>query len=227
MGKYLGFQVVKQFLLSAFLLMVGSNLTNAQQSAGAASASSATKNIIQINGVLMTADSLRAVPYAIVQLRNKNRGVMASESGVFSIVATKGDTLLFHSIGFRDKEYRIPLDLEGSQASMVQLMVQDTFYLPETIVRPIPTKEQFTYAFRNWNLPDDQLEIARKNTEMATLRALGYSLPKDGGENQSYYQNLQAVQSRYYGQTQPNNILNPLAWAEFFDSWKRGDYKRK
>lgn len=185
------------------------------------------QNIIQINGVTMTADSLRAVPGVTVLVKNKNRGVESSHKGVFSIVAYKGDTLQFSAIGFRTKEYAIPKNINGHYFSLIQLMVQDTFYLPETIIRPVPSKEQFEYAFRYSTVPDDQLEIARKNTDALTLRALAYTLPRDGRENQAVYQQAQAQQAVYYGQQRPMNVFNPLAWAEFFEAWKRGDFRKR
>ncbi len=185
------------------------------------------ENIIQINGVTMTADSLRAVPGVTVLVLNKDRGVESSDKGVFSVVVYKGDTLQFSALGFRSKQYAVPKDLKGHYFSLIQLMVQDTFYLPETIIRPVPSKEQFDYAFKNWHIPDDQLELARKNTNALTLRALAYTMPHDGNENQSAYQNQQAVLSTYYGQQKPMNIFNPLAWAEFYEAWKRGDYRNK
>jgi hypothetical protein len=192
-----------------------------------ASAQVAFENIVQINGITMTADSLRAVPGAVVMVKHKNRGVLASARGVFSIVVYKGDTLQFSALGFRSKEYVVPVNVQGQQVSMIQLMVQDTFYLPETIIRPYPSKEQFNYAFKYERIPDDQYEVARKNTDALTLRALAYLLPKDGGENQSSYQNMQSQQAVYYGQRPPMNIFNPLAWAEFYESWKRGDFRKK
>jgi len=187
----------------------------------------AQENIIQINGVTMTADSLRAVPGVTVLVRNRNRGVYASDLGVFSIVVYKGDTLEFSALGFRSKEYAVPENISGQYFSIIQLMVQDTFYLPETIIRPVPTKEEFDYAFRNWRIPDDKYETARKNTDALTLRALAYALPRDGRESQAVYQNLQAQQAYYYGQVRPITIMNPLAWAEFFEAWKRGDFRKK
>lgn len=183
--------------------------------------------IVQINGITMTADSLRGVPGTIILVKGKNRGVEASMAGVFSIVVNKGDTLTFSALGFKTKEYIVPRDLKGIYFSMIQLMTQDTFYLPETIVRPLPTREQFDYAFKHWKLPDDQYEVARKNTNALMLRAMAYTLPRDGRENQAVYQNMQAQQAVYYGQPRPMAIFNPLSWAEFFDSWKRGDYRRK
>ena len=184
-------------------------------------------DVIQINGITMTADSLRSVPGVIVLVKDKNRGVESTNRGVFSIVAYKGETLQFTALGYRTKEFTIPKDIEGQYFSMIQLMVQDTFYLPETIIRPYPSKEQFKYAFTHEKIPDDQYEIARKNTDALTLRALAYLLPKDGNENQSAYQGIQRQQAVYYGQQPPMNILNPLAWAEFFEAWKRGDFRKK
>lgn len=208
-------KVVYGLLLSAGLFM---SVTGHTQEAD--------ENIVQINGVTMTADSLRAVPGAIIMLKNNYRGTVSNELGVFSIVAHKGDTLVFSEIGFRSKEFVIPTDIKGHYFSMVQLMTQDTFYLQETIIRPFPTREQFNYAFKYWDVPDDRYERARKNTEALMLRALAYTLPKDGAENQDAYQNIQAQQAVYYGQRPPSNIFNPLAWAEFYEAWKRGDFKK-
>lgn len=190
-------------------------------------AQSDDEKIVQVNGVTMTADSLRGVPGAIVMLKHHNRGTISNEQGVFSLVAHKGDTLVFSALGFRTKEAPIPEDLKGHYFSVVQLMTQDTFYLQETIIRPFPTREQFNYAFKYWDIPDDRYEVARRNTEALMLRALAYSLPKDGGESQSAYQNMQAQKAVYYGQWPPSNLFSPLAWAEFYEAWKRGDFKKK
>lgn len=184
-------------------------------------------NIIQITGVTMTADSLRAVPNVTVLVKNRNRGVESSPLGVFSIVVYKGDTLQFSALGFRGKEFPVSKDLEGNYYSLIQLMVQDTFYLPETIIRPLPSREQFDYAFKNWHIPDDKYEIARKNTDKYALRVLAHTLPKDGRESQANYQVQQAQNAVYYGQQKPMNIFNPLAWGEFFEAWKRGDFRKK
>ncbi len=184
-------------------------------------------NIVQINGVVMTADSLRAVPGATIQVKNKNRGVETEYNGVFSIVVYKGDTLQFSSVGYRPKEYVVPRNIDGQYYSMIQLMVQDTFYLPETIIRPLPTKEAFDYAFKYWDIPNDQYELARRNTDAYLLRMLAYTLPMDGREAQSRALRKQANEAVYYGQRPPFQIFNPIAWGEFFEAWKRGDYRKK
>ncbi len=189
--------------------------------------SEADSRIVQINGITLTADSLRSVPGVTVTVKNKYRGVISSDLGVFSIVCYKGDTLEFTSVGFRAKTYVVPTRIQGQYFSMVQLMVQDTFYLPETIVKPLPGRDEFDYAFRHWRIPDDKYEVARKNTDALTLRAMAFTMARDGRENQAVYQAGIARDAVYYGQRPPAQIFNPLAWAEFFEAWKRGDYRRK
>ncbi len=194
---------------------------------GASAQSTITENLIQIDGVTMTADSLRAVGDVTILVKNKNRGVESEYTGVFSIVCYKGDTLEFNCLGFRPKEYVIPRDAKGLYFSMIQLMVQDTFYLPETIIRPLPSKEAFDFAFQHWRIPNDNYELARRNTDAYIMRALAYTLPRDGRESQARLMQQQAKEAVYYGQQQPMNIFNPIAWGEFFEAWKRGDFRKQ
>lgn len=201
-----------------FYLLVGGKCAFAQNS---------FDNIIQIDGVTMTADSLRAVPDVTILVKNKNRGIESEYTGVFSIVCYKGDTLQFSCLGFRPKEFVVPADLKGQFFSLIQLMVQDTFYLPETIIRPLPTKEGFNYAFLYWRIPNDKYEMARRNTNSYMLRALAYTLPIDGREAQSRAMQQMAKEAVYYGQRPPMNILNPIAWGQFFEAWKRGDFRKQ
>lgn len=205
------------FFLGALFLTTGSYAQQRQD----------LENIIQINGVVMTADSLRAVPGATILLKNQNRGVEAEYTGVFSIVCFKGDTLEFSCIGYRSKEFIVPRNIEGQYYSLIQLMVQDTFYLPETIIRPLPSKEAFDYAFKYWNIPNDQYELARRNTDAYLLRMLAYTMPIDGREAQARQLQKQANDAVYYMQRPPMNIFNPIAWGEFIQAWKRGDYRKK
>ena len=184
-------------------------------------------SVVQLYGVVMTADSLLAIPALSVVVKGTGRGTMTNDQGVFSIVVLKGDKVEFTSIGFKAKTIEIPQKLESNQYSVIQLMVSDTAYLPVTILRARPSRQQFERDFLNTRMPDDKYEIARQNTEEAKRRILMSTLPSDGREATSY--NLrQAAQKYYYaGQTPPMNILNPMAWSEFIKAWKRGDYKKK
>lgn len=184
-------------------------------------------SVIQLYGVVMSADSLRALPGASVTVIGSGRGTLTNEYGVFSIVVMKGDKVQFSYIGFKDKVALIPANLTENQYSLVQLMVNDTAYLPATIIRSRPTREQFERDFVNTPVPNDKQEIARQNTEMARLRLLMASLPRDGQEAVNQQFRTQAQKAYYAGQTPPMQVLNPAAWAEFIKAWKRGDFKKK
>lgn len=184
-------------------------------------------SIVQLYGVVMTADSLRGIPAVTVKLYNQNRGTYTNEQGVFSIVVMKGDIIDFSSVGFISKRVVIPRNLEGNSFSIIQLMVTDTVYLPATIIRARPSREQFERDFVNAKIPDDQYEIARKNIKTAQSRIFQQSLPADAGEASRYIQRQTSQRYYYQGQLAPQNILNPTAWAEFIQAWKRGDFKKR
>jgi CarboxypepD_reg-like domain len=184
-------------------------------------------SVVQLYGVVMTADSLRALPAVSVVVKGTGRGTITNNQGVFSIVVLKGDKVEFTSIGYKPKTAEIPRNIEGNQYSMIQLMVTDTVYLPATIIKARPTREQFERDFVNTPVPDDDIEIARQNNDETKRRILARTLPSDGREATNL--NLkQGAQKMYYtGQTPPMNIFNPVAWGEFVKAWKRGDFKKK
>ncbi|MEO8824157.1 MAG: carboxypeptidase-like regulatory domain-containing protein [Ginsengibacter sp.] len=184
-------------------------------------------SVVQLYGVVMSADSLQGLPAVSVVVQGRNQGTITNDQGVFSIVVLKGDKIEFTSVGYKPKLVTIPKNLDGNQQSVIQLMVQDTVYLAATIIKKYPTKEEFARDFANVEVPDDGQEIARQNMSEANLNALRSVYPMSGKEATNYY--FKQNQRKYYsaGQLPPQNIFNPLAWAEFIKSWKRGDFKSK
>lgn len=210
---------MKKILL---LLVVSACISNAQ-----AQFETVRDSVVQLYGIVMTADSLEGIPAVSITVRGQNRGTMTNAQGVFSIVVLKGDVVEFSHVSYKSKQVSIPRNLEGNQHSMVQLMVADTVYLPATIIRPRPTPQQFERDFVKTKVPDDDIEIARQNNNAAKRRALMQMTPADGGEATALQFRNAARRARYTGQIPPMNIFNPAAWAEFIESWKRGDYKRR
>lgn len=184
-------------------------------------------SVVQLYGVVMTADSLVGIPAVSVMVKGQNRGTITNNQGVFSIVVLKGDIVEFSHVSYKTKLVTIPRDLEGNQHGIVQLMVADTVYLPVTIIKPRPTRQQFERDFVKTKVADDDIEIARQNTSAAKRRALISTTAADGQEATNIQFRNIANKATYYGQMPPQNIFNPAAWAEFIQSWKRGDFKRK
>jgi hypothetical protein len=183
--------------------------------------------VVQLYGVVMTADSLRALPNVTVTVKGQNRGTLTNDRGIFSIAIYKGDAVEFTCIGYKKRETIIPVTVEGNQQSIIQLMVTDTFYHPIAIIRPKPTPEQFARDFVNLEVNDDDIETARKNNDEAKKRVLIESLPVDGREAVSMSLASNARRYYYTGQAPPQNLFNPIAWSQFIKAWKRGDFKRK
>ena len=184
-------------------------------------------SVIQLYGVIMTADSLKAIPFASIVVEKKGRGTITNNDGVFSIAVNKGERITFSCVGFKDRTILIPLKLEGNQYSVIQLLVNDTNFLPATILKARPSRAQFERDFVNAKVDDDLYETARKNTSMSQKRIILSSLPYDGKEAVGASLTQQASRYYYSGQLPPMNILNPSAWRSFINAWKRGDYKSK
>lgn len=182
-------------------------------------------SVVQLYGVIMTADSLKGIPSVSVVVKGRNQGTLSNDQGVFSIVVLKGDKIEFSSVGYKSKMIEIPDTLQGNQWSVIQLMVTDAQFLPATIIKPRPTRAQFERDFVNTHVPDDDIEIARQNTDAAKRRILARSLPSDAKEASNYYLKQAATRYYYKGQAPPQNIFNPLAWADFIQAWKRGDFR--
>jgi hypothetical protein len=213
--------LMKRFLL-VIIFLIGLFATKAK-----AQFETARDSVVQLYGIVMTADSLMGIPAVNITVKGQNRGTMTNNQGVFSIVVLKGDVVEFTHVSYKTKTITIPRDLQGNQHSVVQLLVQDTVYLPATIIRQRPTPQQFERDFVNTKVPDDDIEIDRQNTNAAKRRALMSTTPGDAGEATSLQMRNAANRASYAGQIPPQNLFNPAAWAEFIKAWKRGDYKRK
>jgi hypothetical protein len=184
-------------------------------------------NLIQFSGITVTADSLNAVPYTKIIIKNKNRGTTSDIYGYFSFVAHKQDTILFNALGYKPASYVIPDTITKNRYSLIQLMTSDTITLSAAFIFPWPTYEDFKRAFANLVLPEDDLARARKNLDPDLIRFMADNYPMDAHMNYNNYIENQTSKLYYFGQQQPFNIFNPFAWAQFIKAWKEGKFKRK
>lgn len=190
-------------------------------------------DLVQFSGVVVTADSLRPIPFTNIAVGKSGRGTTSDYWGFFSIVVRKNEFVSFSAVGFKPGFFRIPDTLSENRYSLIQVMTSDTIMLTETVIYPWPSKEQFRHAFLTLRIPDDDIEIARKNLaylEMRDIRGGNYDPARYGytsGQSYRNYMNTQAEKLYYNGQVMPNNLLNPFAWAKFIQAWKRGDFKKK
>ena len=211
--------LIKQAL---FISLLFSGLSSAQVSAQ-------TKNdsLLQFSGVLLTRDSLEAVPFANILIKGSKRGTISDYFGYYSFVAERGDTIQFSYVGFKDAFFVIPDSLNRKNYSLIQMMDIDTIILQEAVIYPWPTKEQFREAFLELRLPEDDKQRAERNLARAEMKERMENMQADGSESFKIAMRQHGNQLYYAGQLPPNNLLNPLAWAKFIKAWKNGDFKRK
>lgn len=184
-------------------------------------------DLIQFSGVIVSRDSLSPVPFATILVKNTNRGTTSDYYGYFSFVAMPGDTLVFSSVGYKKSYFIVSDSLAGERYSLIQSMLRDTIELDMVNIYPWPSADDFKEAFLALDVPDDDLEIARKNLSPEVLAERSASMPMNGSLNFKWQMQQQMSQLYYAGQYRPIQLFNPIAWAQFVQAWKRGDFKRK
>ena len=218
----------KKIYVTSFLLLLINGLSIAQQKVKwqESGAKSKSSDLIQFSGVVLEGDSLRAVPYTSIIVKNTSRGTISDYYGYFSFVAKKNDTIEFSAIGFTSAQFVIPDTLTTVTYSLIQVLRTDTVFLKSVEVYPWPSKEQFKSAFLNLSLHDDDLARATKNLDRAELKEQMVGMAVDASLNYKY--SMQQNQSKLYyaGQYPSNNLLNPIAWAKFIKAWKSGAFKK-
>ncbi|MEO1712131.1 MAG: carboxypeptidase-like regulatory domain-containing protein [Bacteroidota bacterium] len=188
-----------------------------------------SNELIQFSGMVLdgTDQDLVPVPFTNVLVKGEGRGTYSDFNGFFSLVVRKGDEVEFSAVGYESVSFVIPDSLEDNRYSMVQLMTRDTINLPEAVIFPWPSRENFRLEFLAMDVTSEMQERAVRNLAQESLERMRNEVVRDGNENADYYLRQQASNFYYIGQAPPMNIFNPIAWKKFFDAWKRGDFKKK
>ncbi len=183
--------------------------------------------VIQFTGAIVEGDSLQAMPFVHITIKNKRIGTVSDYYGFFSLVAEELDTIEFSSVGYHRSLFVIPDTLPDNSYSIIHVMLKDTVILNEFTVFPWPTREQFKYAFMNEEIPDNGAERAKKNLSKEALMAAAGGVPMEGSTTYKY--ELQNRYTKLYqGEGFPSNrLLDPIAWSKFIKAWKDGDFKKK
>lgn len=185
------------------------------------------KQIVQFSGFVLAADSMIGVPFAHIGVKGTTRYGASRADGFFSFAVAEGDTLIFTSIGYYQNTYIVPFGNEDNKISTIVSLNKRDYQMRDVVVYPWGSRDRFHDYFVHVKIPRQLDDLARANTDRQLLAAIGASLPVDGGEATQRYIQYQAAQSYYYGQQAPQNIFNPLAWADFIKAIRNGDFKQK
>ncbi|MFH2142558.1 MAG: carboxypeptidase-like regulatory domain-containing protein [Bacteroidota bacterium] len=183
----------------------------------------------QINGIVTNVKH-DPIPFVHILIKNKRMGKVGGYNGKFSFIAEYGDTVLFSSIGYKTGRYIVPLKNDEKFIEHIQILINDTIHLKEAVVFPWKNYQEFKKDFVEMDYIDDDMEKAYKNLAMISeqLRLYGDEMPAAPNACYRVFMNQMVYDKMYYaGQSQPIKIFDIIAWSQFFEAWKRGDFKKK
>lgn len=197
--------IKKLFFLPILLLVLIYSSSSAQE-----------KKLVQFSGIVIHADSLEPLPFVnVINISRNYKGTYTDMRGFFSLVVSVGDTIQISSLGYKKQELIIPKDLVNNSLSAIFKLKIDAIDLPMVYIFPYATIEQFKQAFIKLRLPDDDLMIAQKNLDAATMMALSSAMTWDGTQNTRYYFQQQSEKLYWRGQSRYNPLLDVVKINQF------------
>ncbi len=197
--------IKKLFFLPILLLVIIHSSSTAQE-----------KKLVQFSGIVIHADSLEPLPFVnVINISRNYKGTYTDMRGFFSLVVSVGDTIQISSLGYKKQELIIPKDLVNNSLSAIFKLKIDAIDLPMVYIFPYATIEQFKQAFIKLRLPDDDLMIAQKNLDAATMMALSSAMTWDGTQNTRYYFQQQSEKLYWRGQQRYNPLLDVVKINQF------------
>ena len=182
-------------------------------------------SIIQLSGIVLEKDSNETLEFVNI-IVNRKKGTITDRFGRFSFFVNNEDTVLFSSVGFK-KDTLIISSINNLNIITYDVYLErDTILIDEVEILPWASYKDFTEAFVKLELPDDDLKRAEKNIELMKMQALNSNEPNPY-INYRNSVNAQHEKNFNYGMYPTISLLNPFAWARFFEAIKRGDFKSK
>lgn len=183
--------------------------------------------IIQLSGVVVSENALDQLPFSTVYDISIKHGVITDYYGYFSLVVFPGDTLLFKYFGYKTSSFVVPDTLKENRYSIIHMLQEDTLEMPEVVIYPWPSRENFAKEFVEMEPYSDAFRRAQEQLSGDNLAFAAARLDGDASLSFGSVQNQQYTRIYSNGQMPVNNFLNPYAWGKFIEEWKKGNLKRK
>lgn len=178
--------------------------------------------VINYNGVIVDGDSLTSLPFTHIIVKSSRTGTVADSYGFFSILAHKGDTILFSRVGYSSNQFIIPDTLADEQYSVIHLMYKETVVLDEVKVYPWPSFEDFKASFSS--IPSDENNIKlQSQLDNEKLMELSKNVSIEGSTIFKREENFRHTMVYNTNGYSAYGIFNPFAWQKFINAWRNGD----
>jgi len=184
--------------------------------------------LIQASGVIVNSEN-EPVYNASVMSQKLRRGTISEITGIYSVISMPGDTITISALGYKKYVYGIPSDFDGRIYKHDVMLVADTISIKGITIFPWKTYEEFKREFlatRPVIKPEIQYMYENLALIQESINQTGtYTVTPEAGFRMAMQQNANAIMTR--NQNPANNLLNPFAWAKFFNGLKSGLLKNE
>ena len=179
--------------------------------------------LIQVNG-FVTDNEKNPVPRASIISHRIRRGTISESTGIYSLISVSGDTVSVSALGYKPVSFFVPADIEGKLYKKDISLISDTISIEGVNVFPWKSYGEFKKDFLA-NQVRMSPQIRNMYDNLASIQATLEATPSYGTTPQAGFRMaMQQVADANYtrGQSPMNNLINPFAWAKFFNGIKNG-----
>ncbi len=192
---------------------------------------SAQEVLVQWTGVVRN-DLLEPIPFAHIIVKKDFRGTVSDPQGMFTIITYPNDTLLISCVGYKARKIPVPYVSAADSKHYIKDIVleEDTIMLSEVVIFPWKTYKEFKDAFMSLDLPEDDMQRAYRNIAIIQEQIYNAAMNRSATPTSNFRDVMASKHNRMmnYGHMYPTySITNPLAWAQFFQAIRNGEFKKK
>ena len=192
---------------------------------------SAQEILIQWTGVVRD-EKLQPIPYVHIIAQKDFRPAVSDPQGMFTIITYPRDTLLVSCMGFKPRKIPVPAISYNDSKHYIKdiILEEDVIALSEVVIFPWRTYKEFKDAFMALELPEDDLQRAYHNIAVLQEQIYNYIAKRPASPTANFRDAMNSRTNRMmtYGHMYPTYaITNPMAWAQFFQALRNGEFKKK
>ncbi len=178
-------------------------------------------NLKSLSGIVKNTYN-ELLPDVTIKIKNKDKSNKTDFRGLYSIVAVKGDSVIFSHPGYTNSRICLPDTIKCTFCSYDIVMIPDTIVIEAVSLFPWKTYNEFKQAFLSYVPPRNrEIENAVHNIALVQTYALLYNEP-DPERNFNDVMKLQVDRAANYGMVPSISLLNPFAWAKFIQAISNG-----
>ncbi len=187
-----------------------------------------SNKLVQVSGII-TNDENGPVPHVSILSTMLRRGTISELTGIYSLISLPGDTVFVTALGYKKYTFRVPQDFNDKIYKKDIILISDTISIEGVTILPWKTYEEFKREVLA-SIPVMKPEVRYMYENLASIQATldnnpSYSASPEAGFRMAMQQNANNIMTR--NQTPYNNLLNPFAWAKFFNGVKNGLLKNQ